>query len=104
MSGLLSSPSVTSSTSLTSERSHMPIHWSMIVAALVPVGVQFVLFLRWLHRRMRNDEIVRAFVRDIATNHLPHIYAALHAIARKQGIEPSETPLVRFVFLKYRDH
>ena len=34
-----------------------------------------------------------AFVRDIATNHLPHIYSALHAIARKQGIEPSEPPL-----------
>jgi hypothetical protein len=74
----------------------MPIPWSMIVAALVPVGVQFVLFLRWLHRRMRNDEIVRAFVRDI--------YAALHAIARKQGIEPSETPLVRFVELNGRRH
>ena len=40
---------------------------------------------------------VRAFVRDIATNHLPHIYSALHAIARKQGIEPHEPPLVRFV-------
>jgi hypothetical protein len=75
----------------------MPIHWSAILAALVPVGVQFVLFLRWLHRRMRNDEIVRAFVRDIATNHLPHIYSALHAIARKQGIDPAEPPLVRFV-------
>ncbi len=43
------------------------------LGVLVPVLVQFVLFLRWLHRRMRNDEIVRAFVRDIATNHLPHI-------------------------------
>ncbi len=83
----------------------MPIHWSTILAALVPVGVQFVLFLRWLHRRMRNDEIVRAFVRDIATNHLPHIYAALHAIARKQGIEPQEPPLVRFVeFQAHRRH
>ena len=84
---------------------NMPIHWSTILAALVPVGVQFVLFLRWLHRRMRNDEIVRAFVRDIATNHLPHIYAALHAIARKQGIEPQEPPLVRFVeFQAHRRH
>ena len=77
----------------------MLIHWSAILTALVPVAVQFVLFLRWLHRRMRNDEIVRAFVRDIATNHLPHIYSALHAIARQQGIEPQEPPLVRFVEL-----
>jgi len=81
----------------------MPIPWYVILTALVPVGVQFVLFLRWLHRRMRNDEIVRAFVRDIATNHLPHIYSALHAIARQQGIEPPEPPLVRFVeFQRHR--
>jgi len=82
----------------------MPIPWSAILTALVPVMVQFVLFLRWLHRRMRNDEIVRAFVHDIATNHLPHIYSALNAIARKQGIEPHEPPLVRFVEFNGRRH
>ncbi|MGB6669499.1 MAG: hypothetical protein WBE73_14220 [Candidatus Acidiferrum sp.] len=82
----------------------MPISWSAILVALVSVGVQFVLFLRWLHRRMRNDEIVRAFVRDIATNHLPHIYAALHAIARKQGIDAPEPPMVRFVEINGRRH
>jgi hypothetical protein len=83
----------------------MLIHWSTVLTALVPVAVQFVLFLRWLHRRMRNDEMTRAFVRDIATNHLPHIYTALHAIARKQGIEPPEPPLVRFVeFQNHRRH
>ena len=77
----------------------MPIHWFAVLAALLPVAVQFVLFLRWLHRRMRNDEITRAFVRDIATNHLPHIYSALQQIAREQGIELTEPPLVRFVDL-----
>jgi hypothetical protein len=51
------------------------------LTVLVPMLVQLVLFLRWLHRRMRNDEITRAFVRDIATNHLPHIYNALQKIA-----------------------
>lgn len=45
-----------------------------------------------------------AFVRDIGTNHLPHIYAALHAIARKQGIDPEELPLVRFVELHGHRH
>ncbi len=77
----------------------MPSHWYGTLAAAFPIGVQFVVFLRWLHRRMRNDEIVRAFVRDIATNHLPHIYDALHKIAAKQGIALDETPLVRFVDL-----
>jgi len=77
----------------------MPSHWYGILTALFAAGVQFVLFLRWLHRRMRNDEITRAFVHDIATNHLPHIYNALQKIAAEQGIELDDTPLVRFVDL-----
>jgi hypothetical protein len=77
----------------------MPIHWFGVLAAIASAGVQFVLFLRWLHRRMRNDEIVSVFVRDIAANHLPHIYTALHEIAKRQGIELPETPMVRFVDL-----
>ena len=77
----------------------MPAQLYTVLAALVSAGVQFVLFLRWLHRRMRNDEITRAFVRDIATNHLPHIYNALQKIAAQQGIELDDTPLVRFVDL-----
>jgi len=73
------------------------------LTTLVPVVVQCVVFLRWLHRRMRNDEITRAFVRDIATNHLPHIYNALQKIAAQQGIELDETPLVQFVDLSHRN-
>jgi uncharacterized protein involved in response to NO len=75
----------------------MPSHWFGVLAALFSGGVQFVLFLRWLHRRMRNEEIVRSFVTDIAVNHLPHIYQALHEIAKRQGITLHEPPLVRFV-------
>ncbi len=77
----------------------MPSRWYAVLTAVASAGVQFVLFLRWLHRRMRNDEIARAFVRDIATNHLPHIYNALQKIAAGQGIELDETPLVRFLDL-----
>jgi hypothetical protein len=72
------------------------------LTAVVPIAVQFVVFLRWLHRRMRNDEITRAFVRDIATNHLPHIYNALQKIAAEQGITLDETPLVQFVDLNHQ--
>ena len=72
------------------------------LTAIIPVVVQFVVFLRWLHRRMRTDEITRAFVRDIATNHLPHIYNALQKIASRQGIALDETPLVQFVDLSHR--
>ena len=69
------------------------------LTTIVPVAVQFILFLRWLHRRMRNDEITRAFVRDIATNHLPHIYNALQKLAAERGITLDETPIVQFVDL-----
>jgi hypothetical protein len=82
----------------------MPAHSYAIVAAVFSIAVQLVLFLRWLHRRMRNDEISRAFIRDIATNHLPHIYDALHKIAARQGITLDETPMVRFVDLNGRRH
>jgi len=75
----------------------MHLSWMSAVAALVPVLAQFVLFLRWLHRRMRNDEIHRAFVRDVATNHLPHIYSALRLMAAEQGIALEEPPLVQFL-------
>jgi len=82
----------------------MSAHWYAMLAALFSIGAQFVLFLRWLHRRMRNDEIARAFIRDVATNHLPHIYEALHKIAAKQGITLDETPIVRFVDLNGPRH
>jgi hypothetical protein len=82
----------------------MPFHWYAIFTALATAGVQLILFLRWLHRRMRDDEINRVFIRDVATNHLPHIYSALHQIAAEKGIELQEPPLVRFVDLHSHNH
>jgi hypothetical protein len=75
----------------------MPASWIGALAAIVSIGVQFVLFLRWLHRRMRDDEILRAFVRDIAVTHLPHIYNVLRELSNKQGIAQRDTPVVQFV-------
>ena len=75
----------------------MPFHSYALLAAIASASVQLLLFLRWLHRRMRDDEIVRAFVRDLAITHLPHIYSALRQIADQQGISVSEAPLVHFV-------
>lgn len=31
-------------------------------------------FVYWVYRRIRNADIYRSFVYDMATNHLPHIY------------------------------
>lgn len=83
----------------------MRFHWYAILAALASAGVQLVVFLRWLHRRMRDDEINRAFIHDVATNHLPHIYSALRQIAAEQGIDLEDPPLLRFVDLhNHRAH
>jgi hypothetical protein len=80
----------------------MPSHLLQILGTLIPVAVQFILFLRWLHRRMRADEIARGFVKDLALLHLPHIYGVLREIARKQGSEVGEAPPVRFDANGYR--
>jgi hypothetical protein len=49
--------------------------------------VQFVLFLRWLYRRIRNDEMTRTFVEDMATSHLPHIYRLLENSATRRELK-----------------
>lgn len=73
--------------------------FTQALAIAAPLLVQLAVFLRWLHRRMRDDEITRTFVRDVATNHLPHIYDALHRIAEHQGIKLGLPPMVRFVHI-----
>ncbi|HEY2823080.1 MAG TPA: hypothetical protein VGJ06_18695 [Candidatus Acidoferrum sp.] len=90
----------------------MPIHnfalsqptVTSLLTTLLPFAVQFALFLRWLHRRIREDEIIHACVRDIALTHLPHIYNSLQAIGAKQGITLHEFPVIHFVDLGNRRH
>jgi hypothetical protein len=68
-----------------------------------PSCLQLYFFLRWLHRRTRDDEIRRAFVRDMAINHLPHLYHALRQIAGHLGLELKEPPPVQFLELNGHD-
>lgn len=72
------------------------------VAMVVPAIIQFALFLRWLHRRIRDDELQRAFLRDLACNHLPHIYMALRHLAYKLGVELPDPPPLRFMDMNRR--
>ena len=74
-------------------------YWWSIAASLV---IQLVLFLRWLYRRIRNDELLRVFVEDMATNHLPHIYDLLVSLCDQQGIPRSPVPNIRWVDLSKR--
>lgn len=70
-----------------------PYWWTVGLASLV----QFVLFLRWLYRRIRNDELTRIFVQDMATNHLPHIYFLLEKLCDQQGIARIQIPPLRWI-------
>jgi hypothetical protein len=63
--------------------------------------VQLVLFLRWLYRRIRNEELTRAFVHDMATSHLPHIYDLLEKLCDEQGIARSQLPPIRWIDLNH---
>ena len=56
-------------------------------------AVQFALFVRWLYRRVPIDELIRAFIQDMAANHLPHIYDLLDKMCDRQGIERSPPPI-----------
>jgi hypothetical protein len=71
-----------------------------MVFAVLSFGAQLVVFLRWMHRRIGDDEIQRAFIRDLALRHLPAIYRALHTIAERQGIDLDEIPIVNYVDLR----
>lgn len=73
--------------------------WTYL-AVVFSLGAQLVVFLRWMHRRMRDDEIQRVFVRDLALRYLPNIYRALHTMAERQGITLDETPIVNYVDLR----
>ena len=75
-------------------------YWLVVAFALF---TQFCLFVRWLHRRVRDSAIEREFVRDMAINHLPHIYHALRQLAHHHGVELKEPPPVRFLELNGRD-
>jgi len=71
-------------------------YWIIVAFATL---AQFAMFVRWLHRRTRDDEIRRAFIHDIALNHLPHLYHALRQIAGHLGLELQDPPPVQFLDL-----
>lgn len=74
----------------------MELNTLAIYFGILSGAVQLFLFIRWLYRRYRDDDRNRTFVRDMATNHLPHIYHALNQIASAQGLELEEPPQVQW--------
>lgn len=77
-----------------------PYWWTVALSSLV----QLVMFIRWIYRRIRNDEMMRAFVEDMAKIHLPHTYALLEKICARQGIDASERPPINWIDLHNPRH
>jgi hypothetical protein len=72
-----------------------PYWWTVALSSLV----QLMIFIRWIYRRIRNDEMMRAFVEDMAKIHLPHTYALLEKICDAQGIDPPNRPRINWIDL-----
>jgi hypothetical protein len=76
-------------------------YWLVVVFTLL---TQLFVFLKWLHRRVRDSEIERAFLRDLAVYHLPHIYHVVELIAAHLHIPlEARPPLRSFDLYGYED-
>src|SRR3984957_5349740 len=74
-----------------------PYWWTVALSSVV----QLTMFGRWIYRRIRNDEMMRAFVEDMAKIHLPHTYALLERICDRQGIDKPDRPQINWIDLQH---
>ena len=72
------------------------IFWTYI-GGIVTFAVQLIVFIRWIYARKRDQDVQRTFVRDMAVNHLPHIYVALRKIAQANDVYLEDPPRVQFI-------
>jgi hypothetical protein len=75
-------------------------YWRTVALTAV---VQFVLFLRWLCRSIRNDEVTRTFLEDMVNRHLRRIGRQREKFRDEKGIEPPAEPPTRWVNLNSLD-
>lgn len=66
------------------------------VAAALAIAAQTIATIIWLMNKRDESRANRRFVRDMGTNHLPHIYQRLGAIDYRMGIEPVQPPSIQF--------
>jgi hypothetical protein len=69
----------------------------MLLGGLIARGIH------WGYRFVRDAQIERNFVREVATNHLPHMYHVLGLICDKLEIEVTEPPQIGFVDLSAKE-
>jgi len=63
----------------------------------VATFVLLVAGFKWAWRRVRRCDIEHVFIRDMATNHLPHIYTALELIGEKLEVPIADSPQIKFL-------
>jgi hypothetical protein len=71
-----------------------------LAIAVVPVGRYVYTRIRKTAKREVMEAMKDAFILDMATNHLPHIYHALEVICRALNVELTEPPAINFVTLE----
>jgi hypothetical protein len=76
-----------------------PYWWTVAL----PSEVQLMIFIRWIYRRIRNDEMMRTFVEDMAKIHLPHTYALPERVYDRQGIDRPDGPQINWIDLHQPD-
>jgi hypothetical protein len=64
----------------------------LIAALVILAGIVFKLLKRW--RGVTLDHI---FIRDMANNHLPHIYVALELLGNKLDVDIPNHPRIKFL-------
>jgi len=74
--------------------------WALAITAIITLigGLTLVVY-----RFIRDDQITKAFVKSMAVNHLPHIYACQTAIAEQVGAALPPDPPIEFVDLEKKD-
>lgn len=82
------------------------IGWISVMAAALVGAHQIIRIgnaaVNYLYQKKRTSEVNARFTRDVATNHLPHIYDALERIAGSNGIELKDRPPVLWEDLESR--
>ena len=68
-----------------------------LITGAIALATQALFFFNWLYRSKRDGDVQRVFIRDIAQNHLPHLYHGMKQLAKAQGVELEEPPPVQFI-------
>lgn len=66
---------------------------SLVISILTAAGI----FVWFVVERIIESRVQRKFIRDIAINHLPHIYDGLHKLCGQAGIQLECPPAIQFI-------